>query len=98
LANHFITTVEKKIAKLISVAPAFKENDIDFLVKRFPGFDRVKDLLINYQKEDFDIKRLENLVDEHIVYISDDDPFIPFDMVNNYYKNHFSNIKFKYFQ
>ncbi|MEI8253436.1 MAG: hypothetical protein WCG25_06960 [bacterium] len=52
----------------------------------------------NYQKKDFDVKKLEKLINEHIVYISDNDPFIPFDKVNNYYKNNFSNIKIKYFE
>jgi hypothetical protein len=38
LANHFITTTGKKIAKLIAVAPAFRENSIEEIVKKFPGF------------------------------------------------------------
>jgi len=98
LANHFITTTWKKIRKLISVAPAFRENDIDDIIKRFPGFSKSKHFLENYQKKDFDVKKLEKLINEHIVYISDNDPFIPFDKVNNYYKNNFSNIKIKYFE
>lgn len=97
LANHFITTLWKKVGKLISVGPAFRENDIDTIIKKFPWFANSKQLLKDYQNKNFDTKVLERLVSDNIVYTSDNDPFIPFDKVNNYYKNNFSNIKIKHF-
>lgn len=98
LANHFITTTGRKIAKLISVAPAFRENSIEEIVKKFPGFWPAKKYLEDYQNKDFDEEKLEKLVDEHIVYISEDDPFIPFNLVQNYYYNTFKNVIIKKFQ
>lgn len=98
LANHFITTIWKKIWKLISVAPAFRANNIDELVNRFPWFSPAKDYLKNYQEKNFNSEKLESLVNEHIVYLSDNDPFIPFATANNYYKKNFPRVTIKHFQ
>lgn len=95
LANHFITTTGKKIAKLIAVAPAFRENDIDELTKRIPAFAEAKIHLKNYQKHEFDTKKLEKLVDEHIIYLSDNDPFIPCSKAKKYYEKNFDKITIK---
>ncbi len=95
LANHFITTTWKKIAKLISIAPAFRENDIDALIKKLPGFSHAQDLLKNYQNKDFDIKKLKTLLEQHIVYLSKNDPIIPFEAAHAYYKKTFSNVIIK---
>lgn len=98
LANHFITAVGKKIGKLIAVAPVFKENDIDILVQKNPWFAPAKEYLKNYQKKDFDTKNLEDLVHEHIVYLSQNDPYIPYDKANNYYTKNFPSVIIKSFE
>ncbi len=98
LANHFITTTEKKIAKLISVAPAFRENNIDAIIKKFPAFAQAEEHLKNYQKHEFDTEKLEKLVSEHIVYLSDNDPFIPYNKAKKYYENNFDKVTIKTYQ
>ena len=98
LANHLITTRWKKIAKLISVAPVFRDNDIDVLVRNFPAFAAAEQHLKNYQKKDFSTEKLAQLVSEHIIYISDNDPYIPYDEVKKYYTHHFGNITIKTFE
>ena len=98
LANHFITTTGKKIAKLICVAPAFRENNIDELTKKIPAFAEAQEYLKNYQKQEFDTKKLEKLVGEHIVYLSDNDPYIPYDSARKYYKKNFDKVILKTFE
>ena len=95
LANHLITTVWRKINTLISVAPAFRENNIDEIAQKYPAFESAKKHLQDYQKKDFDTQKLEHLVTNHIIYLSDNDPYIPYTKAKKYYEDHFPHASIK---
>ena len=77
----FLLETGKKIKKLISTGPVFDHMPE---IKQFP----VTTPYIAWIK--IDTKKLETLLDEHIVFISKTDPFIPYEKATEYYNKNFS--------
>jgi len=72
----------KKIKKLVSIGPVF---DGMKAPKQFPAVDEyIKGIHV-------DPKKLENLLDEHVVFLSKTDPLIPYAEARKYYEETFAN-------
>ncbi|MBU0625994.1 alpha/beta hydrolase [Patescibacteria group bacterium] len=87
LAKQFIVKCNKKIKKFISVAPVHDELIIDDEdVNRY-----IKDITT-------DTKKLNKLVGETFLFISQNDPLIPHEAAKTYYEKSFKDAKIVSFQ
>lgn len=82
MANEFIIKCNKKIKKLINIAPVHEELTIDH-----------NDVNSYFQGIKTDSKKIKKLLDEHIIFISKDDELIPYEEAKKYYEKAFKDVK-----
>jgi leucyl-tRNA synthetase len=92
-AINSIQNANKKISKLILVAPVNPNQKWSYLKKEFSGVDW--DAVKNFADIKFDWKKIEKLVDQIVVYYSDNDPYVPKESID-FYKKHLPNAVFKF--
>ncbi len=86
IAQHFILKNKLKVESLILVAPAIKNLEWDILEDKyhdFADFNVIKKFLNN----DVNYTELKDLANKIIVYLSDNDPFIPFEKTQKIYQD-----------
>lgn len=86
LAAHFVEKMNKKIDKLICIGPAnptqsFETIDDPLVAENHVWLRKYIDSPINYQKV------LKN-TNQHIIYLSDNDPYIPYTETKEYFEIH----------
>lgn len=84
LAAHFVIKMNKKIDQLICIAPAnpmqkFSTIDDPIITLHEPSLKK-------YISETIDYKNISKLTNEHTIYLSDDDNYVPYTETLAYFK------------
>jgi len=93
LANHVVTQYKKKIKAIINVAPASMGNDSPWHQKALEIAPELKEFI----KQELDFVALKHYHDKHIIYLSDDDPYINLEMSKKYFSEHIPYAQIKEF-
>lgn len=98
LANHFIPIIWKKIHSLVHIWPAFSQNNQHKLAEKYDWINIAIDNLQVFHNTKIDYQKIQKLTWNIFVFLSKDDPYIPFDQAKKYYKNNFQKAKILEFQ
>jgi methionyl-tRNA formyltransferase/predicted alpha/beta hydrolase family esterase len=97
LAHHLVDKLNQKINKLIAVAPAFPGLHTSDGKSTSERIQKAMKYLHAYTNHTYDGKRITSLTDEHTVFLSEDDPFIPYKKANKHFASIFPQSKIIWF-
>lgn len=86
LAAHFVARSNKKIHKLICIAPANPTQEFTSINDPIVALNNA--WLRKYVDESIDYDKLATLTTQHIIYLSDNDPYIPYAETQSYFIEH----------
>lgn len=90
LAKHFLIKTNKKIAKLIDIAPAYQGRDYESMKKKDSLYAKSAEYLNIYvNKHPIDHNKIAELVNVHHIYISKDDPIIEHAITHKYHDSNY---------
>ena len=92
-ALNLVQTLDKKIGKLVMVAPVNPNQHWQQLKKDHPKLDW--DAVKSFAEIKFDWKKISSLAGEIVIYYSDNDKYIPAETVN-FYKQNLPSAVFKF--
>ncbi|MDD3119913.1 MAG: class I tRNA ligase family protein [Candidatus Gracilibacteria bacterium] len=95
---HFVDKFNLKPAKIINISPSFNKMNLEFSALSSEKIQKAKEPLKIYTNISIDYAKVTKNVGEIITYISEDDPFMDFKKVKEYYTSNFKNVSFREFK
>ncbi len=86
LAAHFVVRSNKKINKLICIAPANPTQEFTSINDPIVALNNI--WLRKYVDETIDYEKIATLTHHHIIYLSDNDVYIPYAKTQEYFMEH----------